>query len=110
VQVEFPLDEYRTPIDVDTLCESVLELAESTISGILHLGSTNSKNRYEIAFMFAEKAGLNKNLILPIPHVVPTDKAPRHKNGILNTQKAQLLLKTKFLSVEQFIEKSLNNL
>ena len=110
MKVEFPLDEFRTPIDVDTLCESVLELAESSISGILHLGSTDSKNRYEIASMFAEKAGLNKNLIVPIPHVVASGKAPRHKNGILNTQKAQQLLKTKFLSVEKFIEKSLNQL
>lgn len=110
MKLEFPLDEFRTPIDVDTLCESVLELAESSISGILHLGSTDSKNRYEIASMFAEKAGLNKNLIIPIPHVVASGKAPRHKNGILNTQKAQQLLKTKFLSVEKFIEKSLNQL
>jgi dTDP-4-dehydrorhamnose reductase len=102
-----PIDEIRTPVDVLTLSESVLELAESKYSGILHIGATDSINRYELAKKAAILMGLDKSQIKPLllPENMP-DRVPRHKNGILNVDKARQVLKTRMLSVEEGIKRA----
>ena len=47
-RIKVPEWEIRTPVDVDTLCRAIYELYFLDYSGILHLGATDSINRYEL--------------------------------------------------------------
>lgn len=103
-EIYCPGNEVRTPIDVLTLCECVLELAEGSYSGILHLGSRNSIDRYELTRKFAGLMGFDEKLVkLQLAKGNETGRVPRHKNGIINVAKAQEILKTKLLNVDESI-------
>lgn len=106
-EVYCPINEVRTPIDVYTLVEAIFELYKIEFSGVLHLGSTDSLNRYEITKYLVEQIGLNTELIKPLKDAVP-GKAPRHKNGVITVKKAQSILKkTKLLTSYETIIKSI---
>ena len=103
-EIYCPGDEIRTPIDVLTLCECILELAENSYSGILHLGATNSIDRYELTRKFAGLMGFDEKLVKLKPvEENDTGRVPRHKNGIINVAKANSVLKTRLLSVDDSI-------
>ncbi len=105
--VSAPTYEIRTPVDVYTLSECVLELCENHFRGVLHIGSTDSISRYDLTRQLAVRMGYDEKIIKP--QSVPDDKpgrAPRHKNGIINVMKAQGLLKTKLLSTAESIQRA----
>jgi dTDP-4-dehydrorhamnose reductase len=113
-QVPAPSDEIRTPVDVYTAAEATLELAESDYRGILHIGATSAVDRYTLAQRLARAMGLRTDLILsqasyPLndPAVV---RAPRHKLGVLNVGKAQAMLKTPMLSLDDTITRALESM
>lgn len=107
-EVLCPVNEVRTPVDVLTLCESVLELAENKYTGILHIGATDSINRYELTKKAAVMMGYDTNLVkLQSAQDMKPGRAPRHVNGIISIKKAQSVLKTKMLSVEHGIERAI---
>ncbi|TFG63179.1 MAG: NAD-dependent epimerase/dehydratase family protein [Spirochaetales bacterium] len=102
-----PVSEVRTPVDVHTLTEAVLELCENRFSGLLHIGSTDSINRYELAKKAATKLGFDPGLVKALTEEsVSKDRAPRHKNGIISVEKARGLLTTPMLSVEETIKRA----
>lgn len=102
-----PVREIRTPIDVFTLAEAIYELYEINFRGLLHLGATESIDRYSLAKLIAQKAGREGGVIVPLDASDPT-KAPRHEQGILDVQKAQTILKrTKLLSIEQTVDRAI---
>jgi dTDP-4-dehydrorhamnose reductase len=109
--LSFPDDEYRTPVDVLTLSECVIELLEKEFKGVLHIGSTGYISRYKLTGMIAEMMGFDRNRIRVLPRGdrVP-GKAPRHKNGILDVSKARALLKTPLLSVEDGVRRTFKDL
>ena len=102
-----PIYEIRTPVDVYTLSECVLELCENNFAGVLHIGATNSISRYDLTRELARRMGYDEKVITPemVPEV-KTGRAPRHKNGIINVAKAQDLLKTKLLSTTESIQRA----
>jgi dTDP-4-dehydrorhamnose reductase len=105
-QIISPSDEYRTPVDVQTLCESVLELIEVNYSGIIHIGSKDSISRYELTKKLIKKLGYGQSrLVLQQNSDIVSGRAPRHKNGIISTEKVQGLLKSKMLTVDESIER-----
>jgi dTDP-4-dehydrorhamnose reductase len=106
-EVLTPTYEFRTPADVLTLAECVLELCENSFSGLIHLAATDSINRYDLSKAVARRMGYDENLISPqsMPEVIP-GRAPRHKNGNLNVTRAQSLLKTRLLSTEEGIQRA----
>jgi dTDP-4-dehydrorhamnose reductase len=101
-----PAYEIRTPIDVLTLSDCVLELCSNDIAGIIHLGATDSIDRYTLSCRLASRMGYPPDLIQPQsePDSKP-GRAPRHRNGILSVEKALRYLKTPLLSTEQGIER-----
>ncbi len=103
-----PTGEIRTPIDVKTLCESVFELGSIGYKGVVHLGSTETISRYELTQRLAQGMGFDKELVKPLESADPK-KAPRHKNGILNINKAKGLLKTPMKSMEETIKRALSS-
>lgn len=113
-QVPAPSDEIRTPIDVLTAAAATLELAEGDYRGILHIGATSAVDRYTLAQRLARAMGLRTDLILSqasYPLNAPADvRAPRHKLGVLNVGRAQALLKTPMLSLDETIERALESM
>ena len=102
-----PIYEIRTPVDVYTLSECVLELCENDFAGVLHIGATNSISRYDLTRKLARQMGYDEKVITPemVPEI-KAGRAPRHKNGIINVSKAQGLLKTKLLSTSESIQRA----
>jgi len=85
-----PMFEIRTPVDVYTLSECVLELCENEYSGILHIGATDSISRYDLTRELAQRMGSDAELIKPLPaSEVKPGRAARHKNGIVDVSKAR---------------------
>jgi dTDP-4-dehydrorhamnose reductase len=103
-----PTQEVRTPVDVFTLCESVLELAENDYTGIIHIGSIESISRYDLARKVAQAMGYEPDLIKPKKAGQLADRALRHRNGIISVQAAQRILRTKMLDVDRSIQRSID--
>jgi len=106
--IAVPTEEIRTPVDVFTLCESTLELAENDYTGIIHIGSTESISRYHLARKVARAMGYEPDLIKPKEAGQLTDRAPRHRNGIISVQVAQRILRTKMPGVDRSIQRSID--
>jgi len=101
------MDEVRTPIDVITLNQAVLELAASSFSGYLHIGGIQSASRYELTRKLARKLGFDVSLVQAQSlQAVEPDRAPRHKRGVLDVSKAQQVLKTKLPDLDQAIDRA----
>lgn len=107
-EVPCPVDELRTPVDVLTLSECVLELAEGRLAGVFHIGATASIDRYSLSKRLARRMGFGERLIVPLPvGEVRPGRAPRHKNGVLSVKKAQRLLSTEMPDLEHTIDRAL---
>jgi dTDP-4-dehydrorhamnose reductase len=113
-EVAAPADEIRTPVDVLTLADCVLELIGLRFAGLLHIGSTDSLSRAEITRRAAELLGYpGARIAAGVEAAAPAGGAPaggraaRHKNGIIGVDKARALLKTPLLSAEQSIRRAI---
>jgi dTDP-4-dehydrorhamnose reductase len=105
--ITVPSDEVRTPIDVRTLAECVLELLRLDFSGVLHLGSTDSIDRAELTRRAARLLGFPEARVLAGSASSP-GRAARHKNGILRVDKARALLKTPLRSAEDSLRRAIS--
>ena len=102
------LSEVRTPVDVRTLCEGVLELLPGSFAGLLHVGCTESVNRYDLTRKISHRLGYPVDMVQPLAsHEASTGRAPRHKNGILDITKAQRVLKTPMLDLDKTINRAI---
>ncbi len=103
-----PAYEIRTPVDVITLSECVLELCDrKEISGLLHVGSIDSIDRYQLTSILAQRMGFPKERITP--QLIPVEqpgRAPRHFNGIIRVDKAQSILHTRLLTTAESIDRA----
>lgn len=104
-----PVDEIRTPVDVHTLCDCVLELAASPFEGVLHIGCRDSVDRYELTRRAASEMGFSVHLVQPkMPASESPGRAPRHRNGILDISKAISILNTQLLDLDNTIKKAVS--
>lgn len=108
VRGEFPVSEERTPIDIETLCSCVLELYDAPHTGVIHLGSTDSANRYEITLAAARLLGYPDSLVAAVDGDASASpaRAPRHKKGIISVAYAQSILKTPLYDCKRTIERA----
>lgn len=107
-EIHCSTDEYRTPVDVHTLSECVLELIQIDYSGLLHVGSVDSMNRFELSKKAAMLMCLDHKLVVKKqPDSDKPERVPRHKNGILDVSRAKKLLTIKMLSVEESIARAI---
>lgn len=104
-EVAAPAEEVRTPVDVHTLCDCVLELARMRFAGTIHVGSTTSIDRGALARMAALLLGYPSARINAAPAAVP-GRAPRHRNGIITVEKARALLSTPLLDAEATVRRA----
>jgi dTDP-4-dehydrorhamnose reductase len=100
-QVKFAENEVRTPVDVKTLSDSLLELGEmSEFSGIIHLSGNTRINRYEMARQIAIAMNFYAELIIPVNSNAFPDRAKRPDDVSMVNAKARRLLKTPMLSLQ----------
>jgi dTDP-4-dehydrorhamnose reductase len=102
--------EIRTPIDILTLCSCILELIGINYSGLLHLGGTESIDRYTLTSIITKALGYPENLVhLQGDSDVQPGRAPRHANGILDISKAKQVLSTPLLNLGETINQALQS-
>jgi dTDP-4-dehydrorhamnose reductase len=106
--VACPPDEIRTPIDVLTLCHCVLEVCSAGVEGILHLGSTDSVDRFTLTRRAADFLGCPETLVVAQPPGAPTvpGRAARHRRGVIDVGKARAVLATPLLGWEKSLQKA----
>jgi len=89
--VFLPEEEIRTPIDVWTLCSSLLALAQVDVEGIIHLAGSESVSRLKLGRIIAEVLGHDPSLVMP-PETIPSGRAPRPRDVSLLVEKATRIL------------------
>lgn len=105
-QIITPTFEYRNPIDVETLCELLLELAaRHDATGIFHIGATDKMSRYDLARAIAEQLGYDPALIVPQTEMVP-GRAPRGRDDFLVTQRVRQFCRTPIPTCRDVIERA----
>lgn len=94
-------DEYRSPVLVGDLARALLELSESSHTGILHVAGPDSLSRYQLGVLLAKAYGRDpKQLPTGLASQFPT---PRPLNCTLDISPAQSLLKTRLRSVQEVL-------
>jgi dTDP-4-dehydrorhamnose reductase len=63
-QINLFFDEYRSPVYVQDLCDSLLALAKSRMPGIFHLAGPERISRLDFGYKVAECFGFDKSLII----------------------------------------------
>ncbi|MCB9782689.1 MAG: SDR family oxidoreductase [Candidatus Omnitrophica bacterium] len=94
-EVKFPENEIRTPIDVVTLGQALLELAGHPHAGIFHLAGNTRLNRYEMGREIARHLGFTTDLIISTDSNAMPGRAPRPNDASLDNSKAWIRLETK---------------
>lgn len=97
--------EFRNPIDAATLSRFMLELLEKeNISGIFHVGATESISRYELGVMLAARAGHSGGLVRPQKEPSP-GRAPRGADHFLLTHKLKAICDNSIPTCNEVIER-----
>ena len=108
--VTVPTEEYRNPIDAETLARIVLCLAEHpNANGVFHAGSLDSASRYEIAQKVAEVLGYSPSLIIPQKEPLP-NRAPRGRDHFLLTDRIRETCHIAIGTLDEVVRRSLSEL
>jgi dTDP-4-dehydrorhamnose reductase len=99
VPVTMPENEIRTPIDVITLGQALLELAASRFRGILHLAGNTRINRYDMGIQIATRLGFAPELVRPTNSNAIPGRAPRPNDASLDNSQARHVLKSPLLNL-----------
>jgi dTDP-4-dehydrorhamnose reductase len=87
-QVNLFMDEYRSPIYVDSLCKAILDIADRRETGTFHLGGPDRINRYDFGLLAAGVFGFDKDLIVGTTIGAFGFRDPRPKDCSLNSYRA----------------------
>jgi dTDP-4-dehydrorhamnose reductase len=108
--VTVPTEEYRNPIDAETLARIVLCLAEHpNANGVFHAGSLDSASRYEIAQEVAKVLGYSPSLVIPQKEYL-SDRAPRGRDHFLLTDRIRETCHIPLGTIDEVVRRSLSEL
>jgi len=103
--VFFPIRETRNPIDADSLSKIMIGmLANDRVSGLYHVGATDSISRFELGKRLAARAGVSSDLVRPLDAAVP-GRAPRGEDHFLFTDKIRKVCNLGVQTSDQMIER-----
>jgi dTDP-4-dehydrorhamnose reductase len=103
--VSFSTRETRNPIDAASLARLMISmLADREVSGLFHVGASDSVSRYELGKRLAARAGVSIDLVRPQGDP-PPGRAPRGDNHFLLTKKIQRDFHFKVETCDQVIER-----
>jgi dTDP-4-dehydrorhamnose reductase len=103
-KIQIVTDQFNNPTLADNLSLCILEMVKKNISGTYHIAGSEYLSRYDFAIKVANKFNFDKNNILPTKTELLQQKAKRPYKGGLKIDKAQSILETKPLSVNQALE------
>jgi dTDP-4-dehydrorhamnose reductase len=101
LQVPFPANEIRTPLDVITLGKALVELAGNQFGGIVHLAGNTKINRYEMARQIASTLGYSPDLIQSTDSNAMEGRAPRPNDASQDNSLAKKILQTPMRSLTE---------
>lgn len=93
------------PLEIENLSTSLLELAESKYTGVLHMGSNKACSKYKFAKTIAVKLGYDDNLIIKNNLCDNELVARRPHNTTLDNKLAKKILKKQPMDLETWLEK-----
>ena len=96
-------DEMRCPIWVDNLGAALLELAGNDYRGILNVAGTQALSRYDFGVKLMRALNADASQLIPISSAESSVVRPR--DCTLDVLRAQKILKTKLMSVDEVIQK-----
>jgi dTDP-4-dehydrorhamnose reductase len=100
-----PAEEVRTPIDVVTLGQALLELAGAGhLQGTFHLAGNEVMNRLELVQRIAKRFGYSKDLVFASDVSRIPNRAPRPRDVSLNNAKARSMLKTPMKCLDEALD------
>jgi dTDP-4-dehydrorhamnose reductase len=105
-KIKIVADQFNNPTLADNLSECILEMVERDLSGVFHVGGAEYLSRYDFALKVADKFGFQNAHISPIKTETLKQKAKRPLRGGLRVEKAQSLLETKLLNVEEGLDRA----
>ena len=108
-RIEVVTDQLNNPTLADNLSECVLEMAGRNLSGTFHIGGAEYLSRYDFARKVADRFEFHKASISPTKTEMLRQKAKRPLRGGLRVERAQSLLETKLLTVEEGLDRARQN-
>jgi dTDP-4-dehydrorhamnose reductase len=103
--VSFPTRETRNPVDADSLSKIMIGmLANDQVSGLYHVGATDSISRFELGKRLAARAGFSSDLVRPLNATAP-GRAPRGEDHFLLTDKIRKVWNLGVQTSDQVIER-----
>jgi len=103
-KIKIVTDQFNNPTLADNLSFCILEMVKKNISGIYHIGGSEYLSRYDFAIKVANRFNFDKNNILPTKTELLQQKAKRPFKGGLKIDKAQSILETKLMNVNQALD------
>ncbi|MEW6618563.1 MAG: NAD(P)-dependent oxidoreductase [bacterium] len=92
---------FNTPTYLPSLTEMIEEIMQRNIEGTFHLAGRERINRFGFALKIAKEFNLDLNLVKEERYEDKIDKGLRPRDLSLCSLKAQKVLKTKFLSIDE---------
>lgn len=105
-KIEIVTDQFNNPTLADNLSACILEMVEKNLSGIYHIGGAEYLSRYDFAMKVADKFNFDRTSILPTRTEIITQQAKRPLRGGLRIDKAQKILQTKLLNLDEGLEQA----
>jgi dTDP-4-dehydrorhamnose reductase len=88
-RVRLFVDQFRTPIDADSLAEALGRLLENSATGTFHLGGPERVSRYDLGVRTAQRLGADTGLIEPALAAGNAVGAPRPADVSLDSGRAR---------------------
>lgn len=108
IQIPFPANEIRTPVDVITLGSALIELGGNEFGGIIHLAGSTKLNRYQMGREIAGALGYPPELILSTDSNAMEGRAPRPNDASMDNSLAKKILKTPMQTLSEGLSLTLN--
>jgi dTDP-4-dehydrorhamnose reductase len=95
-------DQFRSYLSVKNLAQALREIIEIGFSGLIHLGGSESADRYSFALALSRRVPLDQSLLVPIKTAQRTDLSVAFPlRNTFNISKAEAVLKTRLLNLEE---------
>jgi dTDP-4-dehydrorhamnose reductase len=102
--IHVPPEEIRTPIDVLTLGQALLELAANSCQGPIHVAGNEALDRVTLTRRIAERFGYSPGLVQPRPPAQIAGRAPRPRDVSLSNALARSVLETPMLGLNAALD------
>ena len=83
------VDQFRTPVDAESIGPALERLAEGGRGGLFHLGGAERLSRYQLGLRVAKTLGFDSTLIEPVRQSEGVPTAPRPLDVSLDSRRAR---------------------